>query len=149
MRTIRHLISWVLALILIFLCLQMTLHPLPDPPLGVVKLYDIPGENAVFSTLAARTGLSLFEPAGRFIAAVMELLAALLLIVPASRRLGAGILAVMSGAGIGLHLSPWLGTELMLPGGVTDSGMQFLMTIVLFALSVLLLVLHPGGRRAR
>lgn len=149
MRTLRHMISWVLALLLIAFCVHFTLHPLPDPPPGMVKFLDAPGDSIVFATLAERTGLTLFEPAGRFVAGVVEMLAAVLLIIPLSRRLGAGILAIMAGTGIGLHLSPWLGRELEMPGGFSDGGVQFLNTIIVFALALLLLVVHPGRRRGR
>ncbi len=149
MRTFRHLISWVLALVLIAFCLHLTLHPLPEPPRGMVKFFDPPGDHAVFAALADRTGLTLFEPAGRFVAGVLELLAALLILVPFTRRLGAGMLVIMFGVGLGLHLSPWLGREVMMAGGMTDDGVQFLNTVIVFALAILLLVVHPGKARGR
>lgn len=149
MRTFRHLISWVLALVLIAFCLHLTLHPLPDPPPGMVKFFDPPGAHSVFAALAERTGLTLFEPAGRFVAGTLELLAALLILLPFTRRLGAGLLVVMFGIGLGLHLSPWLGREVMMPDGMTDGGLQFLNTVIVFALGILLLVVHPGKSSSR
>lgn len=149
MRTFRHLISWGLALVLMAFCLHLTLHPLPDPPQGMVKFFDAPGDHVVFATLGERTGLTLFEPAGRFAAGVLELLAALLILVPFTRRLGAGVLVIMFGVGLGLHLSPLLGREVMMPDGMTDGGVQFLNTVIVFALGVLLLVVHPGKVRSR
>ena len=53
MRAMRHLGSWGLALFLIFMFLQATIHPLPNPPEGSVKLFDPPGQNIVFATIAA------------------------------------------------------------------------------------------------
>ena len=43
MRGMRLLASWVLALFLIFMFLQATVHPLPNPPDGMVMLFDRPG----------------------------------------------------------------------------------------------------------
>lgn len=76
MRIFRHLISWALALFLIAMFIQSTIAPLPNPPEGSVKLFDAPGQNIVFQTIAERSGVSLFEPAGRFVIATVELLAA-------------------------------------------------------------------------
>lgn len=149
MRTFRHLISWVLALVLIAFCLHLTLHPLADPPPGMVKFFDPPGHHSVFAALAERTGLTLFEPAGRFVAGILELLAALLILVPFTRRLGAGLLVIMFGIGLGLHLSPWLGREVLMADAMTDGGVQFLNTVIVFALAILLLVVHPGRASSR
>ncbi|MFN4024024.1 MAG: hypothetical protein ACK4MQ_04275 [Hyphomonas sp.] len=149
MRTLRHAISWLLALALAAMFVHLTLHPLPDPAPGEVKFFDPPGAHIVFSALADGSGITLFEPAGRFVAGILELLAALLILMPFSRRLGAVIAALIWGSGLALHLSPWLGRELPLPGGGTDGGQHFLLAVILFALSLLLLVVHPGKIRGR
>lgn len=149
MRTLRLAISWLLALALAAMFIHLTLHPWPDPVPGEVKFFDPPGTHIVFSALADRSGVTLFEPAGRFVAGVLELLAALLILLPFSRRLGAVIAALVLGSGLVLHLSPWLGRELPLPGGGTDGGQHFLLAVILFALSLLLLVVHPGRTRGR
>ena len=90
MRAMRHIGSWGLALFLIFMFVQATIHPLPNPPLGSVKLFDPPGQNIVFVTLAEKTQIPLFEPTGRVFVAIGELVAALLLLLPFTRKLGAG-----------------------------------------------------------
>lgn len=149
MRTLRHAISWGLALALAAMFFHLTLHPLPDPVPGEVKFFDPPGTHIVFSALADRSGVTLFEPAGRFVAGVLELLAALLILLPFSRRAGAVIAVLVFGTGLGLHLSPWLGRELPLPGGGTDGGQHFLLAIILLAVSLLLLVVHPGKIKGR
>ena len=82
MRIFRHLISWALALFLVAMFIQSTIAPLPDPPEGSVKLFDAPGQNIVFQTIAERSGVSLFEPAGRFVIAIIELVAAFFLLLP-------------------------------------------------------------------
>jgi len=149
MLLIRSLLSWLLALGLIFVFLQATLHPLPNPPVGSVKLFDLPGENIVFATLAERSGIALFEPAGRVGVAFLELFAALLLLIPWSRRFGALVsFCVLSGA-VGFHLSPWLGRETptaLGPDAPTDGGALFMLAIAMLVVSILLVMIHPGRR---
>ncbi len=66
-------------------------------------------ENIVFETLAERSGIFLFEPYIRYLTGVGELTAAVLLLLPRTRLVGALIgLGLLVGA-IGFHLSPWLG----------------------------------------
>ncbi len=151
MRNIRHLLSWVLALGLIGLLVQINLHPLGVPSPGGVKFYDAPGEHIVFSTLSAKTGVSVFEPAGRLTAGVLELLAALLLLLPFSRRAGALLLTLMMTVGVALHLSPWLGQSLPLNLGEgatgTDGGRAFLLAVLILVASLLCLIVHPAPPR--
>ncbi len=146
MSVFRHLASWLIAFALIGLFLHVTFHPWPDPVPGYVKFYDLPGENIMFSTLAERSGVTLFEPAGRFVSGILEVLAAFLLLIPFSRRAGAGLSVLLLGTGVGLHLSPLLGRELALPEGGTDGGTHFLVYVIFLALSLLLLFVHPGNR---
>lgn len=151
MLMVRSVISWVLALGLVFMFLQATIHPLPDPPEGSVKLFDPPGENIVFATLAERSGIALFEPTGRLAVAAAELFAALLLLIPWSRRFGAVLsFFILSGA-VGLHLSPWLGREIptsLTADTPTDGGALFMLAIAMLVVSILVVMIHPG-RRAR
>ncbi len=147
MRTFRQAASWGLALALAAMFLHLTLHPLPGPVAGEVKFFDAPGEHIVFAALAQKSGITLFEPAGRFFAGVVELIAAILVLLPFSRRFGAGLAVLIFGTGLGLHLSPWLGREIVLPDGSSDGGTHFLVTVILLALSLLLLVVHPGKPR--
>ncbi len=149
MRNFRVLASWLLALAVAATLVQMSLHPLPDPPQGYVKLFDRPGEHFVFTQLAERSGLTLFEPAGRFVAGLLEVLTALLLVLPFSRRAGALLSSAIALTGVGLHLSPWLGREIAIGGGATDGGVQFLVMVTLLAASLLLLVVHPARRERR
>ncbi|MCA8899427.1 MAG: DoxX family protein [Hyphomonas sp.] len=131
---------------------QDTFYPLPDPPDGWVKFFDAPGQNVVFQTIAERSGVTLFEPAGRFFVGVVEILAAIFLLFPRSRRFGAFLSALVTGAAIGFHLSPWLGRDIPLslnPANTqTDGGMLFMLAIIMFAASLLLMVAHPGRIRA-
>ena len=150
MRAMRHLGSWGLALFLIFMFVQATIHPLPNPPAGSVKLFDLPGQNIVFATLAANTQMPLFEPTGRVVVALGELLAAFLLLLPMTRRLGAGLSFLILGGAVAFHLMPSvLGREVPLsldPGAGTDGGQLFALAIAMLAASMLLFVVHPRNR---
>ena len=65
--------------------------------------------NPIFSIIAERSGISLFEPVIRMLTGVAELGTAMLILIPRTRLLGAlAGLGVLIGA-IGFHLSPWLG----------------------------------------
>lgn len=65
--------------------------------------------NPIFSIIAERSGISLFEPVIRMLTGVAELGTAVLILIPRTRLLGAlAGLGVLIGA-IGFHLSPWLG----------------------------------------
>ena len=95
--------------------------------------------------------MSLFEPAGRFVIALVELIAAFFLLLPFSRRFGAVLAALVCGAAIAFHLSPWLGREVPLsldPSSTqTDGGQLFMLAIVMLVASLLLMVVHPGRIR--
>ena len=65
--------------------------------------------NPIFSIIAERTGISLFEPVIRTLTGVAELGVAALILIPRTRLLGAlGGVGLVVGA-VGFHLSPWLG----------------------------------------
>lgn len=153
MRTLRSLASWALALFLIAAYVHLTLHPLPNPPVGHVQLYDLPGENILFATLAERSGYVMFEPTGRFVVAILELIAAFLLLLPWSRRLGAFMSSLILLGAVGLHVSTWLGREIpasLNPGETaTDGGALFALTVAMLVASILVFVIHPGRRKIR
>ena len=152
MRTIRTLLSWLLALALIAAFVQSNIFPLGSPAdaAGQIKLWDKPGENIVFQTLADRSGYALFEPAGRFVTSIVELLAAFLLLLPWTRRLGAIIAGVVMGAATALHMSDWLGREIPLSldaPAPTDNGVLFMLAIAMLVASFLLVIIHPGREK--
>ncbi|WP_084419649.1 hypothetical protein [Henriciella litoralis] len=154
MRGLRYLASWILALVLIFLYLQVTIHPLPDPPEGFVQLFDRPGENVAFQTMAEKTGIALLEPTGRVVVALIELVLCLFLLVPASRRPAAVVSMVLLTCALIAHLLPdVLGREL--PASLapdersTDYGRHFALGVSMLALSILLFYMHPRSRRRR
>jgi uncharacterized membrane protein YphA (DoxX/SURF4 family) len=152
MRGLRLLASWVLALFLIFMFLQATVHPLPDPPEGSVKLFDRPGENIVFQTMALNTGMAWLEPTGRVIVAILELIACVFLLIPPTRRFGAVLSFFILAGALTAHLMPdVLGREvpLSLSAGSTetDGGRLFALAIGMLAISMLLIFVHPGRRK--
>lgn len=152
MQFFRHFISWALALFLIYMLAQAAFHPMPNPPEGSVKFFDLPGDNIVFQTLATRSGMPIFEPTIRVLTGIMEILAALFLFFPFTRRFGAVISTVILGGAVALHMSPWLGreipTSLVPTNTATDGGQLFMLAIVMLVSSLLLLVVHPS-RQAR
>lgn len=92
--------------------------------------------NPIFSVIAEKSGISLFEPVIRILTGIAEVMTAILILVPRTRLLGAlGGLAVLAGA-IGFHLSPWLGISV--PG--MGHGL-FIVALVLLALTATLTIL--------
>lgn len=150
MKAMQQLGSWGLALFLIFMFVQATIHPLPNPPEGSVKLFDPPGQNIVFATLAAKTQIALFEPTGRVVVALAELLAAILLLLPMTRRSGAILSFLILAGAVAMHLMPdVLGREIPLTlqaGAETDGGRLFALAIAMLTASMLLIVVHPRRR---
>jgi uncharacterized membrane protein YphA (DoxX/SURF4 family) len=71
----------------------------------------------IFSTLRAWSGISLFEPAGRWIIGSAELVASILLLTPRLRVIGAAMaIGIMTGA-IYFHLFTPLGVNILGDGG--------------------------------
>ncbi|NOT42213.1 MAG: hypothetical protein HOP13_17190 [Alphaproteobacteria bacterium] len=72
----------------------------------------------IFSTLRDWSGIGLFEPFGRWAVGSAELIASILLFIPATRIYGAGLaLGIISGA-IFFHLFTPLGVEIKGDGGL-------------------------------
>lgn len=78
---------------------------------GLPKLIG-PDPNPIFALIAGRSGIALFEPYLRYATGVAEIAAAVLLIWPRSRQIGALLASAVTLGAIGFHLSPWLGVEL-------------------------------------
>lgn len=71
----------------------------------------------IFLTLRAWSGIDLFEPAGRWIIGICELIASVLLFLPRTRIFGAAMaIGIMTGA-ISFHLFTPLGVEILGDGG--------------------------------
>ena len=124
-------LRWLLALVLAAFFAYM----------GALKF----GESSpVFSVIAERSGITLFEPVLRMVTGAAELLAALLLVIPASRRAGAGLALVILVGALGFHFSPWLGIDV--PG---VGPMLFRMALGAFALTLIVWWIELRARAAR
>lgn len=139
MRGVRVLVSWVLALFLAAMFLLIA---------DTILFPSTEARNVVFPTLAAKSGFPMWEPTGRFLTGLGHVLAALLMLIPWTRRFG-GLLAMLIGLGaVAMHLT-WLGVEVPteLGGTTTDSGEYFTLALGLLASAVVLVVVHPGRRK--
>jgi hypothetical protein len=105
------------------------------------KFTGAPEAKHIFTTLGV-------EPWGRIGAGVVELIAAVLLVVPRLVIFGAGLsVGVMVGA-IGSHLGP-LGTEIVVPGQGSDGGLLFVLAIGVLVCSLVVLVVRRAEVVAR
>lgn len=92
----------------------------------------------IFSTLGHQLGVGGLEPWGRITSGVVELIAAVLIMIPRTFIYGALLsLGVISGA-IVSHLA-WLGISLPAVG---DHGELFTLAVIVFAASATVLFLH-------
>lgn len=109
--------------------------------------------NPVFGLIEARSGIALVDPWLRWLTGLLELVAAGLVIWPATRIRGAMLGALVALGAIAFHLSPWLGWRVPLPEQAsaalaagatpeqmanlpTDQGALFLLALVIGALAV-------------
>ncbi|MDB5459134.1 MAG: hypothetical protein JWO72_875 [Caulobacteraceae bacterium] len=98
----ERVLSWALGLTLAVLLLM-------------VALVQITGQtpNPIFGMIAARSHIGLFEPYGRYLVVLVELVAAGLVVYPRTRARGAMLTLVIALSAIVLHLSPWLGVQVL------------------------------------
>jgi len=113
--------SWALRLIVAVILLQTLFFKFSGAKESVY----------IFSTLGA-------EPWGRIASGVFELVASVLLLIPATVTLGALMAAAATGTAILLHLTR-LGVALTAVG---DNGELFVLAIVVTACSIAVLFLH-------
>lgn len=136
MREMRWMASWVLALFLAAMFLwiaDLTLFPTAQ------------GKNVVFPLLAEYSGVTLFEPTGRLAVGVLEVLAALLLLPPWTRRIGAVLALAIAGGAVASHVL-WLGQEVPVEAGATetDGGQLLYLALAMTAAALVLVFAHPG-----
>ena len=139
MRDARMLASWVLALFLAVMLLWIADQSLfPSSP----------AKNVVFPLLREKSGIYLWEPTGRYVTGLAHVLAALLLVVPWTRRMGAILALLISGGAIAAQLL-WLGMAIPTEAGAatTDGGQLFYLTVALAVAALIVAVIHPGRER--
>jgi len=143
MRDARVIASWALALFLAAMLLWIADQ----------TLFPNEGRNVVFPTLAEKSGYYLFEPTGRYVVSLLEVIAAFLMILPWTRRIGAGLAILVTAAAVGAHLTPWLGIQVptsMTPiaegaaPGPTDGGQLFYLALGMLVGALVLFFVHPG-----
>jgi len=123
--------------------------------------------NPVFGLIAARSGIGFFEPGLRYLTGVLELAAAVMLIIPRTRGWGARLAAAVVIGALAFHLSPWLGIQVPDPEVVsralalghtaaaidannlpTDNGAMFILALAILALSVMSILAERALARA-
>ena len=68
--------------------------------------------NPIFGLIAARSHIPLFEPWGRYLVVLLEVVALIGVVYPRTRPRGAILALIVALGAIVLHLSPWLGVQL-------------------------------------
>lgn len=149
MREARTLGSWVLGLFLAVMLLWVAADTLAPQP---------PAKNHLFGVFRATSGIAYFEPLGRFAVGALEVLAALLILVPVTRRFGAiiGFLVMLFMAALVVQLVMQgipVPVDTIGEGGVistadTDPSGLFYLVLGLLVAAIALIVIHPG-RSAR
>jgi hypothetical protein len=150
MREARTLGSWVLALFLAAMLVWVAADTLV-PAVGT--------RNHLFPLFAETSGIKYFEPTGRFVAGVLEILAALLIFIPFTRRIGAflGLLIMALLAALFIQLM-MIGQQIPVDtvgeGGkvttaMTDASTLFYLSLGLVIAAIVLVVIHPGREQAQ
>ena len=146
MREARTLGSWVIALFLAVMLFWVAAEILAPQP---------PTKNHLFEVFRDASDIAYFEPTGRFAFGVLGVLAALLTLVPVTRRAGAilatlllGVLAALVGQLMMLGLT--VPVDQIATGGTvttveTDPSALFYLVAALLAISLALVFVHPGG----
>jgi hypothetical protein len=145
MRETRTLGSWALALFLGVMLFWMAAEIIAPQP---------PTRNHLFEVFRDSSDIAYFEPAGRFAFGLLGVLAAVLILVPFTRRAGA-ILATLLLGGLAALVGQLMMLGLTVPvdqlgaGGAvttvqTDPVALFYLVVALLAASLALIFVHPG-----
>jgi hypothetical protein len=109
----ERVLSWALGLTLAVLLLVVVFLQLAGPT-----------PNPVFGLIAARSHIGLFEPWGRYLVALLEVVALIGVVYPRTRSQGALLGLIVALGAIVLHLSPWLGVQLPQGSAVSQALAQ-------------------------
>lgn len=97
----ERVLSWALGLTLAVLLLIVAFLQMSGPT-----------PNPIFGMIAARSHIALFEPWGRYLVVLAEVVALAGVVYPRTRSRGALLALIVAIGAILLHLSPWLGVQL-------------------------------------
>jgi hypothetical protein len=149
MREARTLLSWGIALFLAAMLIWIAIDTLA-PPAGT--------KNHLFPLFAETSGIAYFEPSGRLAFGALEVLIAVLVFVPATRRVGAilGVLllAVLAAlVGQLMMLQVQIQVDTAGEGGaittaMSDPGALFYLVVGLLVAALALIFIHPGREEA-
>lgn len=145
MREARTLGGWVIALFLAAMLVWVAIDTLA-PPTGT--------KNHLFQLFADASGIAYFEPTGRLAVGVLEVLVALLVFIPFTRRFGA-ILGVLLMTGLAALVVQLMMLKVDIPVDVigedgavstttTDPSALFYLVLGLLIASLTLIFVHPG-----
>ena len=149
MREARTLGSWVLGLFLAIMLFWVALETLAPQP---------PAQNHLFEVFRSTSGIAYFEPLGRFAVGLLEVIAALLILLPFTRRAGA-ILGFVVMLFLGALVVQLVMQGITVPvdtigegGSVstteTDASGLFYLVLGLLAALIAVIVIHPGRAAA-
>lgn len=147
MREARTLGSWVLGLFLAVMLLWVAADTLAPQP---------PAKNHLFEVFRASSGIAYFEPLGRLVVGALEVLAALLILVPVTRRVGAivGFLVMLFLAALVVQMVMQgipVPVDTIGEGGTvsttdTDASGLFYLVLGLLVAAIAVIVIHPGKK---
>lgn len=146
MREARTLGGWAIALFLAAMLIWVAVDTLA-PPAGT--------KNHLFQLFADASGIAYFEPTGRLVVGALEVLVALLVFIPFTRRFGA-ILGVLLMTGLAALVVQLMMLKVDIPvdvvgeGGAvatttTDPSALFYLLLGLLIASLTLIFVHPGN----
>ncbi len=144
MRIVLTILSWVLALFICAVFLPSLFFKFGDIH-GFASQDVIDISRNIFQSIDRTVnqwfGLTVFEPYGRYGVGGAELLASILLLIPATRFFGAGLAFLLMVGAVFFHLFTDLGVEVVSePGAAADSSLFFTAVAVVAASAVLMVI---------
>lgn len=136
MNSVRTFLPWVLAAYIVVVFVQSLFF----------KFSNSPETQHIFTTVGAWLGIDLFSKYGGYVIGAAELVASIMLIIPATQALGALLaLGIISGA-IFFHVFSPLGVVVANPatGVESDGGLLFYLACGVWVAAALILILRWG-----
>lgn len=144
----KNIVTWALSLFVAFIFVQSMFFKFSGAEETVIIFSTIAGWMSSIGLPAVVSNL--FGEFGAYGVGVTELVAAVLILIPATRTLGAGIsLLVISGA-IFFHLFTPLGIDRVIDqAGTTDGGALFFTAVAVWVASAAIIGMARYGQRAQ